>query len=55
MTDRVHARDPYAAKGLKRLRNSGDGIYRNGGQQLMLNVAETAKGFTAPFAIGLQV
>ncbi len=55
LTDRVHARDPYAVKGLKRLRNSGDGIYRNGGQQLMLTVSETAKGFSAPFAIGLQV
>ena len=55
LTDRVHARDPYATKGLKRLRNSGDGIYRNGGQQLMLNVTETAKGFSAPFAIALQV
>jgi len=55
LTDRVHGRDPYAAKGLKRTRNSGDGIYRNGGQQLMLDVTETAKGFSAPFAIGLQV
>lgn len=55
LTDRVHARDPYAAKGLKRTRNSGDGIYRDGGQQLMLDVTKTAKGFSAPFAIGLQI
>jgi protocatechuate 3,4-dioxygenase beta subunit len=55
LTDRVHARDPYKDKGLNRTRNSGDGIYRDGGQQLMLNVAETAKGLSAPFAIGLQV
>jgi len=55
LTDRVHARDPYAAKGLKRTRNSGDGIYKDGGQELMLKVTETAKGFSAPFAIGLQV
>jgi protocatechuate 3,4-dioxygenase beta subunit len=55
LTDRVHARDPYAAKGLKRTRNSDDGIYRTGGEQLMLNLAETARGFSAPFAIGLKV
>ena len=55
LTDRVHARDPYAAKGLKRTRNSSDGIYRSGGEQLMLDVAETAKGFSAPFTIGLQI
>ena len=55
VTDRVHARDPYAAKGLNRTRNSADGIYKDGGQELMLKVTETAKGFSAPFAIGLQL
>jgi protocatechuate 3,4-dioxygenase beta subunit len=55
LTDRVHTRDPYKDKGLNRTRNSADGIYRTGGQQLMLDVVETAKGFSAPFAIGLQV
>jgi hypothetical protein len=33
LTDQVHATEPYASKGQRTLRNSGDGIYNGGGSQ----------------------
>lgn len=54
-TDRVHALAPYASKGQRTVRNTGDGIFRRGGQQLMLAVAERGQGYAATFDIGLQL
>ena len=54
LTDIVHAQQPYAAKGQRTLRNSGDGIYRNGGSQLLLApTADGMGGYTASFDIAL--
>jgi hypothetical protein len=47
----VHAQQPYAAKGQRDLRNSGDGIYNQGGSQLVLNVTQTSDGYAATFDI----
>lgn len=55
LTDRVHARAPYATNGQRTLRNSGDGIFLNGGQQLMLAPTATGQGYAATFTIGLQI
>jgi protocatechuate 3,4-dioxygenase beta subunit len=55
VTDQVHAREPYAAKGQRTLKNDGDGIFRNGGSQLILQLAEEGEGYVATFDIGLQV
>jgi protocatechuate 3,4-dioxygenase beta subunit len=53
-TDRVHAREPYAAHTGQRMRNDRDGIYRNGGQQLTLAVTETAGGaYAAAFDLAM--
>ncbi len=54
ITDQVHAQQPYASKGQRTLRNSGDAIYRNGGSQLMLPLVNTGQGYSAVFDIGLQ-
>ncbi|HEX6748847.1 MAG TPA: intradiol ring-cleavage dioxygenase [Longimicrobium sp.] len=54
VTDAVHARPPYAARGRRTRMNSGDGIFRQGGAQLLLTPARTADGYAAPFSIGLQ-
>jgi protocatechuate 3,4-dioxygenase beta subunit len=54
VTDRVHARTPYSTKGAGRRRNEQDGIYRNGGSQLMLDVHADGDGWAARFDIGLQ-
>ena len=55
LTDRVHAAHPYAANGLRTARNQHDGIFRRGGDQLMLAPTVEAEGYAAAFAIGLQL
>jgi protocatechuate 3,4-dioxygenase beta subunit len=55
LTDRVHAREPYASKGQRTVRNEGDGIFRRNGSQLMLDVAEAGEGYTGTFHLGLQI
>ncbi|HYC06679.1 MAG TPA: intradiol ring-cleavage dioxygenase, partial [Candidatus Binatia bacterium] len=56
LTDRVHALAPYSQKGQRTLRNDGDGIYQNGGDQLLLDLAgDPATGFTTTFEVGLQL
>ncbi|MBI3742717.1 MAG: intradiol ring-cleavage dioxygenase [Chloroflexi bacterium] len=55
ITDQVHAQAPYSSKGQGRLRNSSDGIFRDGGSQLLLAPAKTANGYTATFDIGLRM
>ena len=54
LTDQVHASEPYASKGQRTLRNSGDGIYNGGGSQLVLAVTGTADGYAATFNIALD-
>ena len=54
LTDRVHARQPYAARGQRALRNRQDGLFRNGGELLTLNAGESGKGYAASYEIGLQ-
>jgi protocatechuate 3,4-dioxygenase beta subunit len=55
ITDQVHAQAPYSAKGQRTLRNSGDSIFNQGGQQLLLAPAKTGQGYSATFDIGLQM
>jgi len=55
LTDQVHAQQPYASKGQRTLRNEGDGIFQSGGSQLVLSVVKDGEGYTATFAIGLQL
>jgi protocatechuate 3,4-dioxygenase beta subunit len=54
LTDQVHAQQPYAAKGQRDLRNSGDGIYNQGGSQLVLNVTQASEGYAATFDIAVD-
>jgi protocatechuate 3,4-dioxygenase beta subunit len=54
-TDKVFEQEPYASKGIRTLRNDGDNIYRNGGDQLLLTCTEAAEGYTSTFDIGLQI
>lgn len=54
-TDRVHAREPYAQRGQRRLRNDGDGIFRRDGSQLMLSPVETGQGYAATFDVALRM
>jgi len=57
-TDRVYAQhEPYARKGSRpqRTRNEGDSIFRKGGDQLVLTLAETDQGYAATFDAGLEM
>ena len=55
LTDRIHAQSPYAGKGPRTVRNQRDGLFRNGGRQLMLSPVQSADGYLATFDIGLQM
>jgi hypothetical protein len=55
LTDQIHAQAPYAAKGQRTQRNERDGIFRHGGEQLMLQLTQDAQGYVGKFDIGLQI
>jgi protocatechuate 3,4-dioxygenase beta subunit len=55
LTDLVHAQDPYATQGQRTQRNAQDGIFREGGEELMLKLTKEAKGYVGTFDIGLQI
>ena len=54
LTDEVHSRPPYAAQGRRRTLNERDGIFRDGGSQLILAVVPVASGYAATFDIAFQ-
>jgi protocatechuate 3,4-dioxygenase beta subunit len=55
VTDLVHTQAPYAAKGRRDVTNNRDGIFRNGGHQLLLQLTKDAQGYAGRFDIGLQI
>jgi protocatechuate 3,4-dioxygenase beta subunit len=55
VSDRVHAQAPYAGEERRRMRNAADGIFRNGGEQLMLRLEKDAQGYAGTFDIGLRM
>lgn len=54
-TDGVFLAEPYAAKGIRTLRNDGDGIYQQSAGQTLVTVVPTANGYAGTFAIGIQM
>jgi protocatechuate 3,4-dioxygenase beta subunit len=50
----VYTQAPYAAKGQPTMTNADDGIFRGGGDQLLLDVKANDSGYAATFDIGLQ-
>lgn len=54
-TDQVYLQEPYNQRGERNTRNDRDGIYGNGGDQLLLNVTQNGSGYSALFDIGLQI
>ncbi|MBX3330365.1 MAG: intradiol ring-cleavage dioxygenase [Nitrospira sp.] len=55
LTDRVHTALPYSSKGRRRVKNHHDFIFRDGGDQLMLEPTATNDGYAATFPIGLRL
>lgn len=56
LTDQIHAQEPYAGKGGERdTRNDTDMHYANGGDQLLLALAEDGEGYAATFEFALDL
>jgi protocatechuate 3,4-dioxygenase beta subunit len=55
LTDRVHTSPSYGNSAPRRVRNRQDGIFLRGGDHLMLAPTATTEGYTAAFALGLQI
>ncbi len=55
LTDRVHTALPYSSKGPRRVKNRHDFIFRDSGNQLMLEPSETNRGYAATFPMALQL
>jgi protocatechuate 3,4-dioxygenase beta subunit len=54
LTDEIQAQGPYAEKGQRDLRNSDDGIYQGGGDELTLALTEQGEGYEATFDVALD-
>jgi protocatechuate 3,4-dioxygenase beta subunit len=54
-TDAVFKTAPYSSRGARNTRNAADGIYRNGGSQLLLDTKKDGTGYAATFDIGLNL
>ena len=54
-TDRIHTALPYSSMGPRRVRNQQDFIFRDGGERLLLDPAQTNDGYTANFPLALQL
>jgi protocatechuate 3,4-dioxygenase beta subunit len=55
MTAEVYASEPYAANGLADTPNDQDGIYQQGGDQLLLTPVAEGDGYSAMLDIGVDV
>ena len=57
LSDAVFANAPYAARGKNGRRNADDGLYRRGGNELLLSPMRDARTniYTATFDIGLEM
>ena len=54
MTDEVYKRAPYNAHKGQRRMNAEDGIYRNGGEDLLLRVARSGPAYAGRFELALE-
>lgn len=54
ITDEVHAAPPYSTKGPRTSTNDRDGIYRNGGRELMLTLSKERTGYAGSFALAVK-
>ena len=56
VSDKIFAAAPYNTRGQRTTRNSNDGIYRNTGDTMLLDVTgDAAKGYAGTFVVGMKV
>lgn len=53
LTERVFANEPYAHRGRRWMRNAEDGLFRDGGRELLLSPQPEGSGFAATFDVAL--
>ena len=54
LSDKVYATEPYVANGPLDRRNTDDGIFKNGGDQLLLAITEKDGVYSATFDIAID-
>ena len=54
-SDAIFARKPYTDNRQRRVKNPDDGIYRQGGKDLLVRLEPSGAGFRARFDIGLAI
>jgi protocatechuate 3,4-dioxygenase beta subunit len=54
-TDKVFKQAPYSSRGARSQRNNNDGIFGNGGNQLLLEVKQDGAGYAGTFDIGMNI
>ncbi|MBI3803334.1 MAG: intradiol ring-cleavage dioxygenase [Nitrospirae bacterium] len=54
-TDQIHAHPPYNTKGQRTVKNQQDGIFNDGGPELILQMTQEADGYAGTFDIGLEM
>ncbi len=54
ITDAVYAQRPYAARPKRNTTNATDGIFRSGGQQSTLSLAQAGGGYTGTMTLVVQ-
>jgi protocatechuate 3,4-dioxygenase beta subunit len=55
LTDEVHAQSPYSEKGRRDMTNERDGIFRRGGDNLVLRPTKSGAGYGAQFGLALDL
>ncbi|MBD2461609.1 intradiol ring-cleavage dioxygenase [Oscillatoria sp. FACHB-1407] len=55
LTDQILARSPYAVRGAGNVRNDQDGLFRRGGEQLIVPVVQEGDRYVGRFNIGLEL
>ncbi|MEA5623228.1 intradiol ring-cleavage dioxygenase [Nostoc sp. UHCC 0251] len=55
ISDRVYTQAPYASKGQRTQKNADDGIFADGGEQMLLKLTKNGQGYAATFDVGLQM
>lgn len=54
VSDRVFQQPPYSGKRGRRVANEADFLFRRGGKELLLPLAQSDQGYAGEFSIGLQ-
>lgn len=55
VTDQIQAQPPYNTRERRTIQNNRDGIFRNGGEQLTLQLTEETESYRGVFNIGLEL